>query len=425
LRNGRKKLLRLGCFKHSLSHVDKEQGIEMRRLIASIGFVLASFLPSSALQAQETTFTVGTAGNITATSSLAGNTTSESISTAQIDGVLRVVAPGAFGQNFTRDRANKVFADFANFRNGLASSLAQTIASQSNIRRVNSVVVNTNALNLRLSQKTNSVSGELGSIMTRVSLLADVDGFQSIFCPSVNVTFDINNIKASGDYNFISGDVSNAAVTYDLVIVSASCNGLLGGLFNPTSAARSQINNVIQDQINTQLTFINMQRLFSLSDFANGLRYYGNETIISPLVNRAINVFRELVNDAAINTPGIVINIGVQFASVPGSQNVVSFIASHAPVDVVSVAPILVNGVLRQNFTVAIPPNTQQVDLYTSGGGNWSFIGSGTASVIQTNRVLKGNDVIAIGRNGLISGLESFPGRVLRIPEPTGDGGRR
>jgi hypothetical protein len=401
----------------------------MRNLIASLGLIILTITSITPLHAQETTITVGTAGNITAANSLSGNTSSESLSTAQVDAVLRVVAPSAFGQNFTRDKANRVFADFANFRTGLASSLAQTIASQPNIRRVNSVAINTNALNLRLSQKTNSVSGELGTIMASVSLVADVDGFSSIFCPSANVSFNVNNIKASGDYNFISGDVSNAAVVYEVTDVSAGCNGLLGfigdAFGNPTAVARAQINSVIQSQINTQLSFVNMQRLFSLSDFANGLRYFGNETIISPLVNRAINVFRELVNDAAINTPGIVLNIGVRFASAAGAQNIISFIASHAPVDVVSVAPVLVNGILRQNFTIAIPPNTQQVDLYTSGGGNWAFIGSGTTNVIQTARVLKGNDVIAIGRNGLIGGLESFPGRVLRIPEPTGDGGRR
>lgn len=398
----------------------------LKRIWAPITLLAMS---ATAAHAQETTVRVGTAGNITATSSLAGNIASESLSTAQVDSVLRIVAPGTFGQNFTRDKANKVFADFANFRTGLAASLAQTIATQPNIRRVNSVAINTNALNLRLSQKTNSVSGELGTIMARVSLVADVDGLASLFCPSANVTFDVNNIKASGDYNYISGDVSNAAVVYDLTNVSAGCNGLLGfigdAFGNPTAVARAQINAAIQEQINSQLTFVNMQRLFSLSDFANGLRYYGNETILSPLVNRAINVFRELVNDAAINTPGIVLNIGVEFASVAGTQNVISFIASHAPVDIVSVAPVLINGVIRHNFTIAIPPNTQNVNLYTIIGGNWAPIGSGTTSVIQTARVLKGSDVIAIGRNGLIGGLESFPGRPVRIPEPTGDGGRR
>jgi hypothetical protein len=381
--------------------------------------------------AQETRVLVGAAGNITATNSLAGNTTSESISTAQIDSVLRVVAPSAFGQNFTRDKANKVFADFTNLRSGLASSLSQTIAIQPNIRRVNSVAINTNALNLRLSQKTNSVSGELGTIMASVSLVADVDGLASIFCPSANVTFNVDNIKASGDYNYISGDISNAAVAYDVTNVSASCNGLLGfigdAFGNPSATARNQINAAIQSQINTQIGFINMQRLFSLSDFANGLRYYGNETIISPLVNRAINVFRELVNDASINTPGIVVNIGVQFASVAGTENVISFITSHAPVDVVKVRAY-------GAIDLLVPPGTYQSDVYYSNiidaqgnRGNWTYLGSTTNNILpnSANRPLfDGTLVMAIGRNSTISGIESFPGKVVAY-SPGPSGGRR
>lgn len=383
------------------------------------------------LHAQETTITVGTAGNITTTNSLAGNTASESLSTAQLDGVLRVVAPSAFGQNFTRDKANKVFTDFANFRSGLSSSLAQTISSQPNIRRVNSVAINTSALNLRLSQKTNSVSGELGTIMASVSLVADVDGLASIFCPSANVTFNVDNIKASGDYNFISGDISNAAIIYEVTNVSASCNGLLGfigdAFGNPSATARNQINAAIQSQVNTQLTFVNMQRLFSLSDFANGLRYYGNEAIISPLVNRAINVFRELVNDASINTPGIVLNIGVKFASTNGTQNFISFTASHAPVDVIKVRAY-------GAIDLMVPPGTYQSDVYYSNiidaqgnRGNWTYLGSTASNTLpnSANRPLfDGALVMAIGRNSTISGIESFPGKVVAF-SPGPSGGRR
>jgi hypothetical protein len=396
----------------------------MRNVIASLGLIFSTLISIAPLHAQETTIKVGTAGNITATNSLAGNTTSESLSTAQVDSVLRIVAPGAFGQNFTRDKANKVFADFANFRTGLASSLAQTIANQPNIRRVNSVAINTNALNLRLSQKTNSVSGELGTIMASVSLVADVDGFGSLFCPSANVSFNVNNIKASGDYNFISGDVSNAAVVYEVTDVSAGCNGLLGfigdAFGNPTAVARAQINSAIQSQINTQLSFVNMQRLFSLSDFANGLRYFGNETIISPLVNRAINVFRELVNDAAINTPGIVLNIGVQFASTAGTQNIISFIASHAPVNVTGVT--LGRGpAIPGVISVEAPPFTERVDVYESlildsAGSqitNWRYLGTALNGRWTATGALTGGRYMAIGRSSLIPGLESFPGIVV------------
>lgn len=411
------------------------QGLLKTMRASWLGVALVVAAPATA---QDTTVRVGTAGNITATNSLAGNTVSESISTAQIDSVLRVVAPGTFGQNFTRDKANKVFADFANFRVGLSASLAQTIATQPNIRRVNSVAINTNALTLRLSQKTNSVSGELGTIMASASLVVDVDGLASLFCPSANVSFNVNNIKASGDYNYISGDISNAAVTYEVTDVSAGCNGLLGfigdAFGNPTAVARAQINAVIQQQVNSQLAFVNMQRLFSLADFANGLRYYGNETILSPLVNRAINIFRELVNDASINTPGIVLTIGVQFASSVGTQNIISFIASHAPVNVTSVA-IGRGSSIPGSITVEVPPFTERVDVYESlildSAGtqitNWRLLGTAVNGRWTAPGALTGGRYMAIGRSALIPGLESFPGVVMTKYErdPLGNPGTR
>lgn len=397
----------------------------MRSVFAAVAIILTNLISAPLLYAQETIISVGTAGNITATNSLAGNTSTESISTAQVDGVLRVVAPGLFGQNFTRDKANKVFADLANLRTGLATSLRQTIASQSNIRQVYSVTVNTNAVNLRLAQKTNSVSGELGSLSTRVSLLSDVDGFKSIFCPSVNVTFDVKNIKAFGDYNYISGDISGALVTYDLVIVSASCNGLLGGLFNPTSAARSQINSAIQDQINTQIGFVNMQRLFSLADFANGLDRFRGETIVSPILDRPIRIFQEMVNNAAINTPGIVLDFGVELGSPLGSPNRIKIIASHVPTDY---------GLVRRTLAminVTVPPNSQRVDLYVKQTPlqNWQYMGSTTDGFFTVppnfvNPNTGGPDwtYIAVARSALIGGLESFPFLLPIQPYPGGPG---
>jgi hypothetical protein len=407
----------------------------MRSLQASL--VLPFFMLASTAQAQfwipypypypipvptanpETTLTVGVAGNITSTRSLSGGVSSETISTAQIDGVLRAVAPSTFGQNFTRDKANKAFADFNNFRINLATSLTQTIATQPNIRRVNSVTVNTLSLNLRLSQKTNSVSGELGKAMGAVSLVADVDGIKALFCPSANVTFNVDNIRVSGDYNYITGDVSNVAAAYDVTNVVASCNGLLGfignAIGNPSATARSQINAVIQSQASSQLAFANMKQLFSLADFANGLNYFRNESPVSVFANRAISVFRELVNDAAINTPGIVLDFGVQFGGGISGANKISIIASHAPINV-SVGNSSGNftQLILNNVFLARPPNTEgTVDLYyilQNDTANWRYLASMTTDSMVITTPLPSNQIIAIGRSSIIPGLQSLPG---------------
>lgn len=377
----------------------------------------------------ETVITVGFAGggNLTASNSLSGNVATESLSTAQVDSVLRVVAPNSFGQNFTRDKANKIFQDFTNFRIGLASSLAQTIASQPNIRRVNSVTINTNALNLRLSQKTNSVSGQLGTIMARVSLLAN--GPSGLFCPSVTTSFNVDNIKASADYNYITGQVNSSSITYDVTNVTASCNGFLGFVGNtigdPAGQARIQINAAIQGQVDAQLNFINMQRLFSLADFVNGLRYYGNETVISAVANRGINILRELVDDAAINTPGIVLDFGVQFAGVYGQLNKISIIASHTPTDY---------GLVRRTLAtinVTQPPNTERVDFYVqrTAALNWQYMGSTVSGEFTVPPAFVNPDrggiywnYIAVSRSSVISGLEGVPYFLPIQPEVPGGG---
>jgi hypothetical protein len=398
----------------------------MSNLKISMIACLLSSLYTAPVEAQETTLTVGTAGNITSTGSFSGQFVGESLSTNQIDSVLRNVAPQTFGTNFTRDRANKLFQDFTNFRLNLAASLSQTLPNvNSRIKQVNSLSINTNSLSLRLSQKTNSVSTQLGTVMASTSIKYDSN--IPIICPTANIRFDINNIKVSGDYNFISGDLSNASATYTVDNISTSCGGILGFIGDALNSAflggsESRIRNAVQSAFDSQLAFINMKSLFSLSDFANGLNYYKNETIISIIANRGINIFREIVNDAQINTPGIVLDFKVEMASPTAIQNSIKIFASHAPIDVTS----LTN---RGVATFSVPPNTQQVDVYYKrGNGNWIYFTSTTGTSVSGIPVplipsLGPTFVIGIGRNSFISGLESFPGVSLGVINQVCPGG--
>lgn len=386
----------------------------MLKFQTGFGLVILQLTSITPLQAQETTLTIGIPDNSTAVTSAAGGIAGQTISTAQIDSVLRNVAPSTFGQNFTRDRANKIFSDLINLRAGLTNSLTQTITRQPNIRQVYSVSVTGNNLNLRLSQKTNSVSGEVGSLFARISLKADVDGFKSVFCPSVNVTFDINGIRALADYNFITGNINSANILYDLRIVSASCNGLLGGLFNPTSAARSQINSAIQDQINSQIGFINMQRLFSLADFANGLRRFRAETPVTSAANRVIDTFQEIVNDASINTPGIVIDFNIRPAQSTAFSNIITISAAHA-------APTIDSIDCNNIIDGTIPPNTERVDFYVIRpvrGATWTYYATIPGSPDTYFNLFLGDlpgntGVTAVAVNSTIGGLQSFPSQVV------------
>jgi hypothetical protein len=395
----------------------------MHKLTVATLVMLLQLLHFSPLQAQETLLTVGVPGDIPSTNSLKGNISGETISTAQIDGVLRTVAPSTFGQNFTRDRANRAFADFANFRVSLASSLTQAIpAASSRVRRVNSISISTSALNLRLAQKTNSVSGTLGKISTNISVL--VNGIP-IICPSANASFSINNITISGDYNFISGDISGTVVDYTIENISTSCNGFfgfLGDVFNAiTGIGNSLVRTAVASAANQAVTFGNMKQLFSLADFANGLSRFRSETPLSAVANRGILIFQEMVNDAAINTPGIVLDFGVEFATGIGEQNKISVIASNAPTD----ARPLNGG--SSIIDLIVPQSTNfPIDLYiSSNGSNWRYLTSASTESVRLRSPLPSHTrVIAIGRNSFIPTLESFPGNVGIALTPVCPNGR-
>jgi hypothetical protein len=393
----------------------------LRTLLAPLTLLALS---AGSAQAQETVLTVGTAGNITATSSLGGNTTSESLSTAQIDGVLRVVAPSTFGQNFTRDKANKVFADFANYKARLTTSLIQAIQASEPSVTVNSLVINTNTLNLRLAQKTNSVAARLGTVSASVAARKHVG--VPLFCTSANISFSLDNIIVSGDYNFITGDVSNAVADFAVNNTNVSCNGLLsfiGDFVLNIAGANSQLRDAIRNEANNQLAFVNMKQLFSLADFANGLNYFRNETPITAVANRAISIFKEMVNDAAINTPGIVLDFGIETGTPFGSPNRIKIVASHVPTDF---------GLVRRTLAtinVTVPSNTQRVDLYVKQTmqQNWQYMGSTTdgfftvpQAFVNTNTGGPDWAYIAVSRSALIGGLESFPFLIPIQPYPGG-----
>jgi hypothetical protein len=161
----------------------------MLKVIATVAFLILSVMQA---KAQETLLTIGTAGNVTATNSPAGSVSGQTVSTAEIDSRLRNVAPGLFGQNFTRDKANNAFADFANFKNGLALSLTQAIQTAEPSIQITSLTINTTTLNLRLAQQTNSVSAQLGTISASAAGRKNVG--VPLFCNSATLSFSLDNI---------------------------------------------------------------------------------------------------------------------------------------------------------------------------------------------------------------------------------------
>lgn len=388
----------------------------MNRFVAStIAFAALFSINPVVVHAQETVFTIGTP-NMTTVST-------ESLSTAQIDGVLRSVAPSAFGQNFTRDKANKAFADFANFRTSLAASLIQSIQAQDSSITVNSLIINTNSVNLHLEQKTNSVSGRLGTLSASVSGKKRVG--IPLLCTSANFSLAIDNLTVMGDYNYITGDVSNARTELTVTSGGVSCNGLLSFVSNlaiSLAGVNSKIRAAVPAIANQQLAFVNMKQLFSLADFANGLTRFRTETPVTAVANRAISIFQEMVNDASINTPGIVLDFNVKPAAFLGDTNMITIYGSHAPatIDFITV---------ENDIQGTTPPNTAQIDIYVrrSASTAWTYYTTLPGSPdgyfgLSITNLPANTKVTAVATSSIIGGLQSFPSRNVNLygPNPCG-----
>jgi hypothetical protein len=379
----------------------------MLKVIATVAFLILSVMQA---KAQETLLTIGTAGNVTATNSPAGSVSGQTVSTAEIDSRLRNVAPGLFGQNFTRDKANNGFADFANFKNGLALSLTQAIQTAEPSIQITSLTINTTTLNLRLAQQTNSVSAQLGTISASAAGRKNVG--VPLFCNSATLSFSLDNIMVRGDYNFISGDVSNASADFAVNNVNFGCTGLLSFLPNllfSIGGVDGLIAAAIKNEAMNRLEFVNMKRLFSLADFANGLNYFRNETPVTVVANQAISIFKELVNDAAINTPGIVLDFRVEFAQSAASLNKIGIFASSS-------APSAQLPPAGDRLIFSLPPNSSGVDIYARDAfnqNNWTYLGFAQSSPVYFSSLPRFSAAFPIyivtSRSSIIPGLNSFP----------------
>ena len=369
---------------------------------------LSLLIQSATVYAQETVISVGT-------SSLGSPTgfSRETLSTTQIDNILSSRAPSLFGQNFTRDRANKAFADLANMKISLAGSAKQAVETAVPKLSVNSLVINTDSLNLRLAQETNSVSAKFGKISGLVSAKYRVG--IPLFCTSANISFELSDIEVSGNYNYITGDVMNSNTNYQLTNIKTSCNGLFSSVSNAlTGLGRDLVRNNVKNAINSQIAMLNMKSFFSLSDFASGLRYYGNETAVSTIANRAISVLQELVNNASINTPGVAVSFGLKLASSVNQQNKISIIASSSDTNY-NVFP---SGSPSETFFVTLSSVSDSVDFYKyeelSGCCALTYLGSTSSGVFQAppGSITEYSTVYAVARNRFIPGLET-EGKVI------------
>jgi hypothetical protein len=390
----------------------------MYRLLKRVSLWSLLFISSSA-SAQETQLKIGAASNITSTNSLMGSTVSVVLSTSEVDAFLGAFAPAVFGNNFTRDKSNKVFADFSSLKLNLATSLKQVIPTLNpKIRSISSIIIDTPRLNLRLSQKTNSVSAELGTLKVSTNLIYNSNF--PVICPYANISLDINITKVMADYNYITGNINNSDVIYTVDNIKSSCGGILGFVgdaFNSVflGGSRAEVKSAIKSEVDSRIAFANMKTLFSLADFAKGLKAFALNRVISSEANLAVNVLSELVDHPNISTPSIILDVGVDFSALVSNANNISMIVSHAPVDIIATSP--------GRYELSVPPNTTRTDLYYQSDTKWVYFATTNSNIaiFPVNARPVRSYVIAIGRNSYFPTLSSFPGRAfLPLDSPGG-----
>jgi hypothetical protein len=375
---------------------------------------LACFFIVSPTLAQETTLTIGKAGDITTTNGTNGRTQGLIISTATIDPVLNAVDPGRFGPGYTRGKANALIADVARFEQQIGAAVANTLVASGAVDRVNQAIVTANPVVVKLFQTSTGVGVTLSDFS--IDVVAEKDYFPLVCAPARGRAV-IDRIKLTGEYNLFTGAIGLTNLDYRIIRVSSGCNGLLGFLGDQLAFmlginGNREIRDAINNAANDALQMGTLARAFALGDLFSSLRTFANSTSQPDFFNRAIDVGEDLVLNANLNTPSIVLD----FSLLRSASNSARILASHAPVNVLPIdhpgdGPILLD----------VPPNTARTDLYYSvDNSNWTYLGTTTSNVFNGTRRLWGARVIAIGHNAVLSGLESYPGVTQRFVSRSG-----
>lgn len=378
------------------------------------------------------------------------------VSTSQIDPLIAYV-PG-IGLNYTRNEANKAFNDLRGLENDLVRDFRAFVESQPYFGRVKASGFSANPIKVRLYQEGTSISTEIGEVDMFARVNADIPFLARVLllnylgCPDPNAKVSFNNINIGATYNVYTGGVRADFIDLKLD-VDFRCGFFTGDILAYILDALIDENNILQDAIRNALKdnmgFEKSDTLFSIQSFLNGLREYGDEiennynnlpqsatinlaalgdlsdlgldnavTIdrptlgfdISDEVNRAIDVADRTVG----GFQGASMQLDFMIYDGPGaSDNQISFIASHRPVDITRLEYTQRNTLISYRA----PANTKYVDIFTRSrySNSWNRlvrIPHHKFSYDYLGPALdKGTEIVAIGESTIIGGLHSLPGR--------------
>ena len=338
----------------------------------------------------------------------------ESVSTSQIDAQLSALttqfpAQYQYPANFTTNKAEAAFQELADLKASLQSNLVNVIEASSNVKQVYYINAYVDPLKATFSQQGTSIGLTISQMELTARIEAETQGgiIGGIFCPTPNVTVDVEGLKAHTSYNVYTGAISGVYVTYSNIdAYNASCGGILGivgDIFVALLGLDGLAEDAVADMINDINGIGNKYTLFSVRDFMEGMLDSNKYT--SAHAGKVLTTMDEIIMQTDLDS-GLVLDIEVD----DSANNRVSFVARQATPRITNIEYTLNNIILD----VYIPPSTEKVEIYALYPGNttWTYQKSTTLSGVVLGTYDVGTKFVAVAKSDLISGLYSLPSNI-------------
>lgn len=332
-----------------------------------------------------------------------------------------------FPANFTRDLLNEAFDELDMLRRDIETSFRTTIAQANGVRRVKSLSIGKGELGIRLTQANTSFTARVSGF--RASARIELDSGIPIICPSPDVSVTIEDIAAQSTYNVFTGALMDTDIDFRVTDEDVDCNNFLGDALLAVFAIFTEVDGRIGDEIDDQVaditSMVDMQELFSIRDFIEGVRgaitATGGNFVNEAQVNMAIDAGLELFGSANLST-GLQLDLKLFDSNSPTTPNRFTLAASHQPARISSIAQ---NGPENVVFVVK-PQRTARIELYQHGT---QLIDTATRDYFRLNPAPQEGTILqVVAISSFIPGLRSFPSpysRVFAAPGPSTCGMRQ
>lgn len=304
------------------------------------------------------------------------------------------------GTNFFSTQANALVADLAALRQDLEGIIRDHVLLNPDIRSVQSVVVRTNPISARLTQKTSAIGLSVAGIDTTVN--ATADGIP-LLCPSVSFTAEINS-TGNGTFNFLTGLIANIDISNNVNVTGASCSGLFGFLGNILAAIFTDgLNNMVEGRIEDGLQdfvdFGSVQTMFRLTALTQDLVQAIPPGPIKDKVLVLVDQFLFLLSQNA----GLQLDISLDPDFYGPTGPLLSLTASQRE-------PSVSADLIQSETIITVnAPGAIRYDIYAQG----FFLISTTSSPVTVGYQAPGHEILAVAHSALIPGLKSFPRQTL------------